>query len=170
MAWFRLELAGIECGFADGLMIRGTYASLDDPNSIEAIYPKYSMRRLRWHILCKVNPLTSYLNLVEDYDDTPSERVSEHRDLFRESKAYLLAYDLDSLEIGVLIENEASFAPFLFTAISLDMRIFMEIDVQFADIEGAPAPTYDGFWNRAEPMFVRHAARFFVAARSGQYS
>ena len=76
------------------------------------------------------------------------------------SQAYLLAYDQDSLEIGVLIEHPHSFAPFLFSALTNGMRIFMDLDIQFAAEEGAPAPTYDSFWYDAEPMFLRQAPIF----------
>jgi hypothetical protein len=72
---------------------------------------------------------------------------------------------MDSLEIGIAIDNEASFAPFLFSALSLDLRIFLDVEVQFADVEGAAAPTYEAFWSRAEPMFLRSAPRFTVQPR-----
>ena len=165
MPWFRLELDGIECGYQDGLTIRGTYVSLDDPDSLEAIFPEDSRGRLRWQILTNTAPVTYYLNLVEDYNDQPSDRVVQNTDYYRAAKAYLLAYDMDSLEIGIAIDNEAAFAPFLFSALSLDMRIFLDLEVQFADGEDAPAPTYSGFWYRAEPMFLRSAPRFTVQPR-----
>jgi hypothetical protein len=166
MPWLKMELDAIECGFQDGLTVCGTYASLDHPQSLEAIFPHDSRRLLRWHILTRTSPVTWYLNLVEDYNDQPSERVVQHADYYRSARAYLLAYDIDSLEIGIAIDNEASFAPFLFSALALDMRVSVDLEVQFADIEGAPAPTYEGFWTRAEPMFVRSAPRFSVHPRA----
>jgi len=165
MPWLKLELDGIECGFQDGLTVSGTYVSLDHPQSLEAMFPYDSRRRLRWHVLTGVSPVGYYLNLAEEYNDDPSERVEQHMDWYRSARAYLLAYDIDSLEIGIAIDDVAGFAPFLFSALSLDMRVFVDIDVQFADVEGAPAPTYEGFWTRAEPMFVRAAPRFSVAPR-----
>jgi len=116
-------------------------------------------------VLTGVSPVGYYLNLAEEYNDDPSERVEQHMDWYRSARAYLLAYDIDSLEIGIAIDDVAGFAPFLFSALSLDMRVFVDIDVQFAEVEGAPAPTYEGFWTRAEPMFVRAAPRFSVAPR-----
>ena len=162
MPWVKLELDGIECGFQDGLTVCGTYASLDHPQSLEAMFPYDSRRRLRWHILIRTSPVTYYLNLVEEYNDQPSERVEQNLDTYRSARAYLLAYDIDSLEIGIAIDNEAGFAPFLFSALAQGMRVFVDIEVQFADVEGAPAPTYEAFWTRAEPMFVRSAPRFTV--------
>lgn len=165
MPWFRLELDGIECGFHEGLTVCGTYVPHDHPASLDVLFPDDSLCRLRWHILTRTSPVTYYLNLAEDYNDEPSDRVLQNTDTYRSARAYLLAYDIDSLEIGIAVDNEASFAPFLFSALSLDMRIFLDIEVQFADAEGAPAPTYEGFWGRAEPMFVRSAPRFTVQPR-----
>ena len=165
MPWVKLELDGIECGFQDGLTVCGTYASLDHPQALEAIFPHDSQRRLRWHVLSQASPLGYYLNLAEEYNDQPTARVVDHADYYRAARAYLLAYDIDSLEIGIAIDDVAGFAPFVFSALSLDMRVFVDIEVQFADVEGAPAPTYEGFWTRAEPMFVRSAPRFTVEPR-----
>ena len=168
MPWVKVELDGISCGFQDGLTVSGTYLALDHPQSVEAMFPYDSRRRLRWHVLTGVSPVAYYLNLVEEVNDQPSERVVENVDWFRSARAYLLAYDIDSLEIGIAIDDTAGFAPFLFSALTLDMRVFLDIEVQFAEAEGAPAPTYEGFWTRAEPMFVRSAPRFTVEPR-GRY-
>jgi hypothetical protein len=165
MPWFRLELDGIECGYCDGLRVNGTYAPLDDDRALEVIFPENSRCGLRWHVLPDIAPVGHYLNLVEEHGDRPSERVVQNAEYYRSARGYLLAYDADSLEIGVAIDDQAAFAPFLFSALSLDMRIFLDLDIQFADVEGAPAPTYDGFWYRAEPMFLRSAPRFSVQPR-----
>ena len=165
MAWFRLELDEIECAYHEGLTVSGTYAASDHEQALEAIFPDNSRRGLRWHILPDISPVGYYLNLVEDYNDQPSERVTQNTEYYRSAKAYLLAYDMDSLEIGLTIDDQASFAPFLFSALSRDMRVFLDLDIQFADVEGAPAPTYEGFWYHAEPMFVRTAPRFSVQSR-----
>lgn len=165
MPWLRLELDEIECGYQDGLTVFGTYAPSDHPQALDVIFPDNSRRGLRWHILTRTTPLGYYLNLAEEYDNPPSERVTRNADYYRSASAYLLAYDSDSVEIGIGIDNEASFAPFLFSALSLDMRVFVDLDIRFADVEEAPAPTFESFWYRGEPMFLRAPPRFTVQPR-----